>query len=289
MKKLLVMLVMAIILAAFFGCNPAPVSDDMTGLQFTQRPQFVETRTEAELEKFIYKGTDLDKGKPQPPVDPGTGTDPNPNPAHKYAYIVGISNYDGTQNDLQYCDDDAVDWKNYLMSQGFTVRIDLDGQATDTAIEAGLTWLRDSAVPGDEIVFSYSGHGNNPNPYGSCLISSNLYYLTNGWIAGFINAANCTKKLVAIDACMAGDFQNLGSVAGTIATTASTGTYSYDGTASMSNGVWTYYFMQSVNSGTAFAEDASAYAITKMKAWGSASHARVSPNYKDGYTGKFDM
>jgi len=38
-------------------------------------------------------------------------THPEANPAHKYAYIVGISNYAGTVNDLSYCDDDAREMK----------------------------------------------------------------------------------------------------------------------------------------------------------------------------------
>ena len=34
--------------------------------------------------------------------------------ANKYAVVIGISNYYGTQYDLQYCEDDARDWAQYL-------------------------------------------------------------------------------------------------------------------------------------------------------------------------------
>ena len=35
----------------------------------------------------------------------------------KYALIIGISDYPGRINDLQYCDDDARDWKNFLANR----------------------------------------------------------------------------------------------------------------------------------------------------------------------------
>lgn len=69
----------------------------------------------------------FDPSKKKPPrPDPGGDVDPNPNPAQKYAYIVGISDYEDTVNDLSYCDDDARDMKAYLQSEGFSCRIDTD-------------------------------------------------------------------------------------------------------------------------------------------------------------------
>lgn len=292
MKKSLLILAFVLFMVGFIGCmTPAGDGEFATNGASFQRPEFIETRPAAEVEKVILKADpNYEKGKPTPTPDPEPtqGPDPNPNPAHKYAYIVGISDYDGTQNDLQYCDDDARDWNNYLRSQGFTVRMDLDGAATSTAIQAGLDWLAASAVPGDEIIFSYSGHGNNPSGYGSCIISSNLSYITHDFIAQRIQGANCTKKMVAIDACKAGDFLTVGG-ANAVSLVASQGTYSYDGTAAMNNGVWTYYFMESIGSGTVFSEIAAAYAETKMAAWAKTARVRVSPGHTDNYTGGFDM
>ncbi len=39
----------------------------------------------------------------------------------KYALVIGISNYSGTANDLEYCDDDATDWKARLQMEGYSV------------------------------------------------------------------------------------------------------------------------------------------------------------------------
>lgn len=256
-----------LLVIGYVACTP--MSDDQnftTNGSAYQRPEFVDTRPAAEIEKNILKARpELEvKGKPTPNPDPNpTGTDPNPNPAHKYAYIVGISDYQGTQNDLQYCDDDANDWNNYLKSQGFTTRVDLNLNATASAIQAGLLWLRDAAVPGDEIIFAYSGHGNNPSGYGSSLVSADLTYVTNALVAQYIQGANCTKKMVAIDACKAGDFLTVGG-ANALSLVASQNTYSYDGTAAMNNGVWTYYFMEAVNNGKIYGEDAAVYAEGKI-------------------------
>lgn len=292
MRKLVIILIAVLaITGTFIGCNTPVADEDNATYGWSQRPQFIETRPAEEVEKVTLRGEYLDKGKPTGGTTGDTlGPDPNPNPAHKYAYIVGISNYEGTQNDLQYCDDDATDWKNYLQGQGFTIRIDLDLQATAANIQAGLNWLKTSAQPGDEIMFCYSGHGNKTTTNGSCLVSADLYYVANSLVAQYIQGANCTKKMVAIDACYAGDFVNVGG-ANSLCSTASTTTYSYDGTAQMANGVWTYYFMYAVNNlGKIYGEEASSYAETQMKAWGSANRARVSPSHKDNYTGGgFDM
>ncbi|MBU4032299.1 MAG: PKD domain-containing protein, partial [Candidatus Thermoplasmatota archaeon] len=41
---------------------------------------------------------------------------------NKYALVIGISDYQGNDNDLSYCDEDADSWTTYLESQGYTVR-----------------------------------------------------------------------------------------------------------------------------------------------------------------------
>ena len=143
-----------------------------------------------------------------------------------------------------------------------------------------------NASPGDEIAFSYSGHGDDPRPYGSCLISTDLYYLTHGYVMQYFNAANCTKKMVAIDACDIGDFHD-DCESGTHMATASDNTYSYDAPA-LQNGAWTYYWIEGTGT-SAFEEDIAEYARAGMKAWGKANRVRVTPKNTDMYTGWFDI
>ncbi|MBU2534490.1 MAG: caspase family protein, partial [Alphaproteobacteria bacterium] len=235
MKKLLVLFALCCSMLFVFGCSGTSDRSlsptEPASINIVERPQFVETRPQSvvddvtltiDLVPAAYKRV---TPPPPPPVD--TGADPNPNPAHKYAYVVGISDYEGTTNDLQFCDDDAIEMAAMLQAQGFTVRMDVDMAATADAITAGLEWLISNAVPGDEVAFCYSGHGSDPSAYGSCIISADLYYVTHTYAMSYFNAINCSKKLITLDACVIGDFHD-DAVTGTLCATASTTTNSYD-------------------------------------------------------------
>lgn len=77
----------------------------------------------------------------------------------KKALCAGINNYPGFQNDLQGCVNDANDWAAILDHAGFDVVKILDDQATRQNILGGLENLIVNAAAGDDIVFTYSGHG----------------------------------------------------------------------------------------------------------------------------------
>ncbi len=295
MKKLLLVLISATLLLTVFGCSQDPVSPTPTGDQIAlvQRPEFVDQRPDSEIAAATIRPTVeynyQDKKKPVPDPDPEPeGDDPNPNPAHKYAYIVGISDYEGTANDLSYCDDDAADMKAYLQSQGFQCRVDTDLSATADAIGAGLDWLVSVAAPGDEVAFCYSGHGSDTSDYDACLISADLYYVTQGFVMEKFNAINCTKKLMTIDACQVGDFHDLIQT-GTLMCTASDRSYSYDAP-EFQNGAWTHFWLEAAEDlAIVFGEPIADYANAEMKAWAKTAHLRATPKYTDMYDGSFDI
>ena len=99
-----------------------------------------------------------------------------------------------------------------------------------------------AAAAGDEIAFAYSGHGAKAQGYGSSIISTDLHYVTHGFVMQKINAVTCRKKLVTLDACVIGDFL-LDCQTGSIIATTSNSTNSYDAP-DLTNGVWTYYFLE---------------------------------------------
>ena len=294
MRKLLSLVLVTVASLMYVGCsNNSSSVTAPSDENFSQRPDFVDNRPQAVIEQSTLQA-DADYAvwlaEQKDNVDHNVKADPNPNPKNKYAYIVGVSNYSGTSNDLQYCDDDARDWKTYLTSQGFTVRMDLDLAATKTNITAGLNWLKTIAVAGDEIVFCYSGHGTKSGSTGSCMISTDMYYLGHAWAMQYINGSKATKKCVTLDACYIGDFHN-DAVNGMVVATASTNTYSYDGTSSMANGAWTYYFMEGLKkAGTYnYAEVSANYAKTKMTTWGQQNGLSTSPKNTDKYSGDYDF
>jgi len=293
MKQLLALVLAGVALLLVFGCSDTPPTQPNVdqSLLLVQRPEFIETRPPEVVEAYTLLKNQvpqsvLDKKPPPPPPDTTSG-DPNPNPAHKYAYIVGISNYEGTANDLQYCDDDAQAMKSWLQGEGFTCRVDLDLSATADAITAGLQWLIDNADPGDEVAFCYSGHGGR-SPYGSAIISSDLYYVTHGYVMSYFNAVGCTKKLATLDACVIGDFHS-DVESGTFMATASNRKDSYDAP-DLNHGAWTYYWLDGAdNVGLVYAEEVAPYAEDGMKAWAALYRLRVDPKHTDSYTGDMDM
>jgi len=299
MKQLLGLILATMMLLLIFGCSSTPPTQPNTSagvnhsIALVERPQFIETRPAELVALFTQDMSKVptaivtaSKKPPKPPPDTTSG-DPNPNPAHKYAYIIGISDYEGTANDLQFCDDDAQAMKSWFQGEGFTCRLDIDQNASADDIIAGLQWLVDNAEPGDEIAFSYSGHGMKSSE-GSAIISADLYYITHGYVMSYFNAANCTKKLVAIDACVIGGFHE-DVVAGTFMATASNRKNSYDAP-DLQHGAWTYYWLNGVeDQNYIYAEDAAPYAEDGMKAWAAQYRLRVDPKHTDSYTGEMDM
>jgi hypothetical protein len=78
----------------------------------------------------------------------------------KKALIVGI-NYIGTSSALKGCINDAYNMQAFLTQRGFTdINMVLEKEATTSGITEALNRLVTGVVPGDVIVFHYSGHGS---------------------------------------------------------------------------------------------------------------------------------
>ena len=204
----------------------------------------------------------------------------------KYALVIGISDYKGTANDLQYCDDDATDWKARLQTEGYTVVSLLDLYATKANIEAAVNDLAALSAAGNEITLCYSGHGSKGN-----IVTTDLYYISTSWFKTKFANATSTKMFFCFDACQIGaaatDLNNPGRV---IAVASNRTSLSYDGDATMKNGVFTYYQMKGFDSrGYIYVEDDSKYACDQMIAWAKKVKVRVVPSYVDSYTGNFNL
>lgn len=265
--------------------------------EYTVRPDFasLDTRPAAVIAQHQMNRTnpvEIITSRKKPPHAGGgddPGTDPGTDPVTgngKYALVIGISDYDGTANDLSYCDDDAMDWKSFLQSEGYSVTVLTDQNATAANIEAKINELASNCVVGAEIAFCYSGHGSRGN-----IISSDLYYISASWFQTKFANSQSSKMMFCFDACQIGEMATALNASGrVVAVASSTNTYSYDGDASMQNGVFTYYQMIGFNNlNYTFLEPDLDYAITEMKAWAKARRLRVAPSYVDSFTGDFDI
>ncbi|NHJ85989.1 MAG: hypothetical protein FK734_11040 [Asgard group archaeon] len=80
-----------------------------------------------------------------------------------YAIIVGISDYPGTNNDLSYCDDDAIEVRSMLINdynfESSNIIYLQDSSATRDAISIAFDTIAVQADPNDVFFFYYSGHG----------------------------------------------------------------------------------------------------------------------------------
>lgn len=78
----------------------------------------------------------------------------------KKALVVGI-NYVGTGYDLRGCLNDAANMEALLKTYNFdSIEMCLEQQATTAGIKAAFERLIANVVPGDVLVFHYSGHGS---------------------------------------------------------------------------------------------------------------------------------
>jgi hypothetical protein len=203
------------------------------------------------------------KPPPTPEPTPTTGD----GVVRKFAVVIGISDYASDANDLEYCDDDANDWKAYLVSQGYSVNLLLNTQANADNILAALQGLANNEDGDDCVAFVYSGHGYYYKAYRqSTIVSSDEYLILENTIEAITDTFESQHVFMFLDCCNAGTFSNIvntGWVAGIGSTKTS---YTYDGTADMKNGIYTYYAMEATSLGYTTAEDICAYAAAKFNA-----------------------
>lgn len=248
--------------------------------------------------KEVYKVT---KGKPstppgldkKPPKDEGPKPDPSTN---KWAVIIGISDYRGRANDLQYCDDDAQDMYNYLIAKGYpegNIKLLLDGAAKANKIIAAIDWLNSWEGPNSEVVFFYSGHGStyvgyddgDPESIDEGIVSADLYLILDGQLKQKFSTFESQKISFTFDSCFSGGMNDLAGSGRVVVAACDETEYSYDGTSDQQNGVFTYYYMQELNDINTV-EGAFLHAAPLAKTFAlDAYGAEMNPQMFDQYVG----
>ena len=173
--------------------------------------------------KEIYR----EDGKGKPPGTPGGGkkpptdNDPQPDPnVNKWGVVIGISDYRGRGNDLQYCDDDARDMYNYLLSMGYpegNIKLLIDGSAKAKSIMSAIDWLKSWENAESEVVFFYSGHGSYYDGYNDGdseyrdegIISADLYLILDGQLKQKFIDFESNKISFTFDSCHSGGMDDL--------------------------------------------------------------------------------
>ena len=187
----------------------------------------------------------------------------------RYAIVIGISDYPGYSNDLEYADDDASSVRDALVNvYGFDsgdvfLRTDLD--ATATAIFSAIDTVRGLANDGDEVVFFFSGQGakgrasdGDKEKMDEAIVAHNgseLVFIWDGLLKEWFSDFATSRIIFAFDTCLSGGMTDLSATGRVINMAATEKGYSYEGDA-WGHGEFTYYFIvEGVSGGEADVHD----------------------------------
>lgn len=236
-----------------------------------------------------------------------TTTDP------KWAVLIGISDYEGTRNDLWNPDKDAMDMQtalieNYNFLPG-NIQLLLNSDATAQAIVNAIDWLDSHEKAGDTTVFFFSGHGyrvsdkngwdsdREPDRYDECIVSYDMYAITDGYLRQEFSAFETTKFALIFGSCYSGgmfdsptDLQALGRV---LCSACKANQYGWD-YLNLGNTLFGYYFIDeailqgkaeglNLNGDGVSMEEALKYAYPRV----TALQRKSQPQIYDGLTGEF--
>ena len=134
-----------------------------------------------------------------------------------HAVICGISDYFGTSNDLNYCDDDAYDMQDALMSyenwSSSNIILLIDSSATKSAVQSAIQTMASNADSNDVCLFFYSGHGttgsdvsplDESDGYDEYLVTYNFLNISDDELGDWIAALPTDNYAIFIDTCYSG-------------------------------------------------------------------------------------
>ncbi|MDI9619265.1 MAG: caspase family protein [Candidatus Nezhaarchaeota archaeon] len=199
------------------------------------------------------------KAKPPKTAEAATGVlgSSLPEGAGRWAIVIGISDYQGSANDLECADDDARDFYRALVDvYGFDagkVTLLVDGDATRGNIVGAINSLKEKASPGDEVVFFYSGHGARGrfNDGDSEAVDEAIVpwectaeaLIWDGELASWFSGLEASRIILIFDCCYAGGMTDLKANGRIVVMACSENGVSYEFT-SLGNGQFTYYFVE---------------------------------------------
>jgi hypothetical protein len=218
--------------------------------------------TDVELVKKTTLRGGKSAGKGKPTQQAATGVLGEPVSGTKYAIVIGIADYPGTDYDLKYTDEDAEETIQALTNKygfdGTNIRsfIDKEGQGSVNATRANILLaiqdIENVATPDDEVVFFFSGHGmkgraddGDREAIDESIVvhdGSNLVPIWDGELKTAFADYKTSRIVFIFDSCVSGGMTDLAAPGRIInmATTETGTAYEFD---SLQNGQFTYYFV----------------------------------------------
>lgn len=122
--------------------------------------------------------------------------------ARTFVLVTGVSNYEGTINDLGESTKDAKRFKEVMETQTKDIIILTSRYVTKDNVLEKLRAICNRAQKGDRIIFYYSGHGT---PGAICGYDQNISYDA---LINELSKSEASEKICFIDACHAGTMAN---------------------------------------------------------------------------------
>ncbi len=127
-----------------------------------------------------------------------------------YAVIIGIADYPGTSNDLDYCVDDAIAVNNLLVENFYfpwkNIQLLLNQNATKLSIKNAFNSIKGNVTSQDVIFFFFSGHGHQDGiseyltPFDGLMNPK----IADSELEGWINDLSFYRFVMVLDACYSG-------------------------------------------------------------------------------------
>lgn len=245
----------------------------------------------------IFRGKPPKPGKPSKGIATGIVSEPPP-VSDRWAVIIGISDYAGDEYDLEYCDDDAMDFYNALISvYGWSsdhIMLLIDSQAKKTDILAAIDWMETNEDAGDEVLFFYSGHGsgslhnadNDPERKDECIIPWEItsdYYIWDGDLTEEFSTFESTRIFFYFDSCYSGGMTDLAGDGRLICMACGENQVSWE-MSEYENGQFTYYFVdQGMLAGKADANNDGVVTCEEAFDYADANCKSQSPKASDNF------
>ncbi len=164
-----------------------------------------------------------------------------------YAVVVGIEDYPGTANDLNYPAEDVQDTMALLVNMGFptdTIICLKDSQATKRSIIAAIEQMAKRVDCNDVFFFYFSGHGDvDPSivPYDAATAG----VFTGSELAAALAVVPVNHQVCVFDSCFSGDLIPFLAKDGRCVISACAAGETSIEYGSLQNGAFTYYWVQS--------------------------------------------
>lgn len=224
-----------------------------------------------------------------------------PPPPDRWAVLIGIADYEGTEWDLWHPDEDAKEMQAELIEFGYPrghIKLLLNRKATAAAIVDAIAWLSEKEKAGDEVVFMFCGHGFSApdeeqwdtdvevDGYDEGLVTYDFYGLPDGWLKIKFEAFDTTRFAMLYGQCHSGgmfdspgvDLQGDGRV---IASACKAEEVAYD-YFFLGNTLWGYYFIDDglLDDNADSMESAHAWAYPRVVAEQPGQHPQLYDNFE---------